>query len=366
MLNSHVDTKHEEEIKEKLTNYPQFKINTVNGKVNFDCGEKIEKKNLNARSCTTHLQSSMIENKGNEWLEKFNNLDICDIPKNNKMELATLITQLERRDSPMLAKIFYNCLWLKGKAKDDFIYSFAKASIEMELDNIFPSEKLDELSKNMKVQPMKEIMTGSILKECGEIIDDKSMEILKECKENYYKMIDSMPQILPEMSNSDADSITWDGWVRGTSLMDPVRQCVNDIISESPNYYSRLSYGYESNLKIASNFLAHTYAYTQLLFRHIIFPGQENVGNEELPKISLIRMINDSEYESLMDGKTAEYDGDSVELKLNKENSQPALSYSMVSPISHPSIIFGNHALYMKAPVYAILNDLFAHRRMAF
>ncbi|MDR1233246.1 MAG: hypothetical protein LBJ75_03240 [Puniceicoccales bacterium] len=309
----------------------------------------------------------------------FDDLNICQTPE-QKATLNALISQLQAKSPQMLAGIFDNCQWLKGRADDSFIYSVAVASIQMELANIFDQAGFDKLSNGTR--PTAEIMAGTECCYKKPLLDGASEKVLKKTRENFSSMLDGMPKppgvesFRRKTTNADMNSFAWRGWEMGA--MGTVRSCVNsDILPKNRTDQAAPadmeSLGLEgmdekgradllqsiaTEKAVVSHFLPQEYAYSQLLFRHMTFPGQEEGPP---PALLAIRKVDAFAYGKIT-GETVEEGTPSAakNLTYGAEKALPAESWSVVSAVRGPDPIYGDSAIYGKVPIYSVLTSVFS------
>ncbi|MDR1414159.1 MAG: hypothetical protein LBI56_04495 [Puniceicoccales bacterium] len=135
--------------------------------------------------------------ENSKFVTEFENLKICEDKKQTE-KLNKLVLELHSKSPEMLAKIFDNCKWLKGKMKDSFIYAVALARIEMELKKIFPQEEYDKLPKGL--YPEITIMWSLWSLRTDPIFNDDIMKVLEKSRENFDKMLDDLPPYLESES----------------------------------------------------------------------------------------------------------------------------------------------------------------------
>lgn len=319
-------------------------------------------------------ESSQESSQENPEVAAFNELNICQTHE-QKVTLNALISQLKTKDPNMLIEIFNNCQWLKGRAQDDFIYSVAVASMQMELADVFDQTGFDDLPNGMQVE--QDIMLGS---ESGtmysKIFDTASMEVLEKTRGNFSNMLNALPKppgvesFGNKTTNADMLSGVWRWWAQGGTSS--VRSCVDsDILpknradpwnSQPMTKAERDVYMQDECVRrraVISNFLPMEYAYSQLLFRHMTFPGQEE-GSP--PTFLAIRKIHAFGYERIT-GESIE-EGISSEAKhltYSVEKALPAESWSVVSAVTDfNSERYGTSAIYGKIPVYSVLTSVFS------
>lgn len=296
----------------------------------------------------------------------FDSLNICRTPE-QKVTLNALISQLQVKNPRMLAGILNNCQWLKGKAQDDFIYSVAVASMQMELADVFDQAGFDALPSGIQPTPM--VMLGTEAPHMIPLLNNASIEVLKKTRKNFSNMLNGIPKP-PEVesfykrtTNDGMNSEAWYRWEMGHAVggLYAVRSCVSsDILPQSRASQENPQPPDMQERAVVSHFLPLEYAYSQLLFRHTTLPGQEEGPP---PTFLAIRKVDALAYERIT-GETIEEGAPSEarNLTYSAEKALPAESWSIVSAVGGPDPIYGDSAIYGRVPAYSVLTSVFSQQ----
>lgn len=146
----------------------------------------------------------------------------------------------------------------------------------------------------------------------------------------------------------------WDCWVSGEEADDPFfRPAVSNCIFGQDLPYIAAN---EKQKEALETFLPFDYAYTQLLFRHAIFPSQTKGNGKQLPSLLAVRRVKVEVCEDVME--ISYKVGDVIRAKEsvihNLEWVLESESWAFISPVPEPGV-FGESAIYGHVPVYSIL-----------
>jgi hypothetical protein len=330
----------------------------------------------------------------------FANLKICSTAEESAI-LDKCIMGLLKKDPEMLAGILANAMWLKGKARDHFIYEVVLAGMQIELANIFPSRTFGE--SPTAIQPTVDVATGST-NHNEPIIDGDSHNLLEKCRLWFEAWLNKMPKshgietllnlrddprkerriATHSNTNCEMHDELWTRWCLGLPDFDialgGIRNCIIDCVLSEQNvnrletkeqtkklYFEAKARSVSTTPKdkeeeealvydkldgLAPFFLPKNYAYSQALFRHFTFPGQKN------GKILVIRRLQ-SEFCEKITGDKIGKNAKNVQKQTTRKWALPAESWSLVSATCGE---YGSCAMYVEISVYNVLTSCFAHK----
>ncbi|MDR1173680.1 MAG: hypothetical protein LBK24_02710 [Puniceicoccales bacterium] len=380
----------------------------------IDVGSQIARKQLHDRACamepavaaeTSKSSGSRSERPGPgdgaAAVDGFKELKVCS--PTEEIKLVDLARQLQGKSPEMLWKILKNCQWLKGKVKDEFIHGVALQSIGMELEEIFDQSQLENIQKG--VRPTKGLLVPRILQgwESARVILS-DLAVFNGIHEKFFAWLDkngkpparnlkfsASPRLqewagLKPGTPSHAQNCTWYEWISGELYF--IRDAINDnvlmnskrvssrpswaketpetpklvemlaagIIDESNFYASlRTDAGFKAKCQGIAPYVATSYAYTQLILRHVKFPGQTD---EDPPSLHAVRMVKSDGFESLF-GKDFFTPSETSKKGVYRcDAARSAESWGLMSPAENND--YGDMRIYGQIPIYSIASGFFS------
>ncbi|MDR1233148.1 MAG: hypothetical protein LBJ75_02730 [Puniceicoccales bacterium] len=380
----------------------------------IDVGSQIAGKKLHDRACamepvvaaeTSRSSGSRSERPGPgdgaAVVDGFKELKVCS--PTEEIKLVDLARQLQGKSPEMLLKILKNCQWLKGKVKDEFIHDVALQSIGMELEEIFDQSQLENIQKG--VRPTKGLLAPRILqgwKSADVILSD--LTVFNGIHEKFFAWLDKngkppaqdlefrIPSRIQESitrepgTPSYVQNCMWHEWIRGSTYF--MRDAINDyVLKDSQRVSSRPSWAketpelakmfaersYDSSLLNQSDaslytdagfkakyqgiapYVATSYAYTQLILRHVKFPGQTD---EDPPSLHAVRMVKSDGLESLFGKDFLPPSETSKKGVYRCDAARSAESWGLMSPAENND--YGDMRIYGQIPIYSVASGFFS------
>ncbi|MDR0693611.1 MAG: hypothetical protein LBF49_03565 [Puniceicoccales bacterium] len=326
----------------------------------------------------------------------FKELKICSPAK--EIGLISLAGRLQSESPEMLLEIFKNCQWLKGKVKDEFIYDVAILSIKMELDKIFDQAQLEDIQKG--VRPTRVLLASRVFDEdAGTILSD--LTVFDGIHEKFFEWLDkngeppakdleiSLPPRTRQLiarepgTSSFVQCGMWHEWIRGDTSY--LRDVVNDhvllnskrVSSKPPpiwedpffarvladgiygvddyNRWQARDKNFGAKCQGIAPYIAASYAYTQLILRHVKLPGQTD---EDPPSLHAIRMVNSDGADFLFGEDFLTSFETSKKCVYRCDNAKSAESWALLSPAENNS--YGDVGIYGQIPIYSIASGFFS------
>ncbi|MDR2737825.1 MAG: hypothetical protein LBB18_02685 [Puniceicoccales bacterium] len=336
----------------------------------------------------------------------FRNLKICSFAgcspvkeKEREAALGKLAKLLQKKSPEILLKIFKNCQWLKNKAQDGFIYDVAIQSIKMEFCDFF-DQSLDSAIRD-GLKPTKTMLVPRTLIPRTYIEGPRkllsNLAVLNDVHEKFYEWLDRNADELENNLNFNLTSLAnsgrprgtcsyvqcgiWHQWVYGepqyirdavnyhilidskrpssmpsAAKIDPIfAQMRENGTFKSDEFSVKEDFG-EKCRKIVPH-IAVSYAYTQMILRHVEFPGQ--IGGDH-PHFHAVRMTDSSGLAAMFGEKFSDKPGAVKKCTYRRERALSAESWGMLSPADNNH--YGDMGVYGQIPVFSIAAGFFSVR----